>query len=299
MNEFFAADPAACLSSADLRFLLSHFGPHAGRYLAVYPATWGSEITLRCQEIGPVEGERAKVLIRRAYEKAALLRKASIPWDEAAGWLDNFRLVLKERPGEFERGIIPGEADGADVVSINDLELSPTADESIEAVAAEYVRVSRTILLLSPELFFVDPYLNPCKNDRQDVLSAMLRIAGRGKCRRVTCWARDSEIVSEKKHSWGEVQAALKRLLASADWPEDRKFRYFLVDDAVCRSKMHPRYLFSIKGGIRFDQGFQRLPKGRRNDVSPLGVQLLEEVLGTYQYGGHDMEIVRSFDYGD
>lgn len=298
MNEFFAADPAACLSSSDLRFLLSHFGPHAGRYLADYPATWASDIALRCEAMGPVEGERAKVLIRRAYEKAALLRKASIPWKEGDGWLENFRRVLKERPGEFERGIVAGESDGSDVVSMNDLELSPTADESIEAVAGEYVRVSRTLLLLSPELTFVDPYLNPCKNDRQDVISAMLRSAAKGKCRRVTCWARGSEIVSEKRHTWEEVRAALERVLSSACWPSDREFRYLLVDDATCRSKMHPRYLFSIKGGIRFDQGFQRLPKGRRNDVSPLGAQVLEDVLATYRDGGNDMEVVRTFETG-
>lgn len=60
---------------------------------------------------------------------------------------------------------------------------------------------------------------------------------------------------------------------------------------------MPPRYLVSVKGGIRFDQGFQRLSRGRRNDVSPLGSTLHDEVLKTYQEGVHDMEIVRTFDW--
>lgn len=296
MNEFFAADPESCENSADLRFLLGNFGPHAGRYLADYPATWTDEIKRRCDELGPLEGERAKALIRRARENAVLLRKAALPWDEGARWIDNFRTVAKVRPGEFEMGIVPRTGTGSDVVTIDDLELSPTADESIEAVAREYVRVSRTLLLLSPELVLVDPYLNPCKKDRQDVISEMLATAAKGKCRAVTVWARDSNIIGDRQNSWDEVREAVGTILHSACWPEDRKFSLVMVDDATCKSKMHPRYLLSIKGGIRFDQGFQRLPKGRRNDVSPLGKSLHGEVLKTYYEGQHDMKIVRRLD---
>lgn len=298
MNEFFAADPASCENSADLRFLLANFGPHAGRYLAYYPYTWAEVIKRRCDELGPLEGERAKTLIRRAHESAVLLRKSALPWDERSPWIDNYRSVTRARPGEFEKGIVPRKVTGDDVVTIDDLELSPTADESIEAIAKEYVRVSRTLLLLSPELVFVDPYLNPCKNDRQDVLSEMLATAVKGKCRVVTIWARDSNIVGDRQNSWDEVQAAVRKILRSARWPEDRRFSFVLVDDATCRSKMHPRYLLSIKGGIRFDQGFQRLSKARRNDVSPLGKALHGEVLEIYHEGRHDMEIVRRLDFG-
>jgi hypothetical protein len=296
MNEFFAADPLSCENSGDLRYLISHFGPNAGRYLAAYPESWADEIRTRCEALGPIEAERVKLLLRRARERTALLRKATLPWDERRDWLGNYRSVLRQRPGEFASAVVPRSVQDRDVITIDDLELSPTADESIEAIAKEYVRVSKTLLLLSPELVFVDPYLNPCNSDRQDVLVEMFRLAGRGKCRRITCWARDSEIVGDRRRSWDEVRAAIEKILTAAEWPEDREFRYLLVDDATCRSKMHPRYLISIKGGIRYDQGFQRLPKGRRNDVSPLGSALHDEVLRTYQEGEHDMEIVRVFD---
>jgi hypothetical protein len=296
MNEFFAADPMCCENSGDLRFLLAHFGPNSGRYLADYPDTWADVVKRRCEALGPLEAERAKVLIRRAREKTALLRKAALPWDVNADWLGNYRSVIAKRPGEFSTGVVAREVVASDVVTIDDLELSPTADESIEAVAREYVRISRTLMFLSPELVFVDPYLNPCKNDRQDILTEMLRVASRGKCRTVTCWARYSEVVGDRRHSWEEVVEALGKILLAAEWPPDRKFCYILVDDATSRSKMHPRYLVSIKGGIRFDQGFQRLPKGRRNDVSPLGAALHVEVLKTYQEDEHDMSIVRVFE---
>lgn len=297
MNEFFAADPLSCENSGDLRFLLSHFGPNAGRYLADYPDAWANDIRRRCEALGPIEGERAKVLIRRAREKSALLRKPTIPWEERSDWLANYRKVLSKNPGEFANGIVARGVSADDAITIDDLDLSPTADESIEAVSSEYARVSKTLLLLSPELIFVDPYLNPCKSDRRDVLIELFRTASRGKCRKISCWARDSEVVGNRSsHNWAEVSEALRQILSTAEWPSDRAFQYVLVDDVTCRSKMHPRYLVSVKGGIRFDQGFQRLPKGRRNDVSPLGSALHDAVLRIYQEGEHDMKIVRTYE---
>lgn len=298
MNEFFAADPASCDNASDLRFLLGHFGPQAGRYLAEYPVSWADDIARHCEQLGPVEAERLKVLVRRAHEKGALLRKSSLPWDIRTDWVGNYQNLVRQRPSEFANAVLPCSKKLNGFLTLNDLGLSPTADESMEGIAKEYVRASKTLLMNSPELIFVDPYLNPCKNDRRDVLIEMFRIAAKGKCRKITCWVRDREVVDERRHSWEEVKAALRGILERADWPADRSFRYVLVDDATAKTKMHPRYLLSIKGGIRYDQGFQRLPKGRRNDVSPMGAQPHAEALKTFHEGGHDMRIEREFEYG-
>jgi hypothetical protein len=296
MNDFFAADPSSCDNSSELRFLLGHFGPQAGRYLAAYPTTWAKDVVEHCEGLGTVEGERVKLLLRRAREKAALLGNKALLWDERSDWIGNFLNLARQRPGEFAQAIVPRLASAVGMATIDDLDLSPTADESIQAVSSEYVRVSRTLLVLGPELVFVDPYLNPCKSDRRGLLVAMFGVAAQGKCRRITCWARHSDIVGERRHSWEEVQAGLSTILSEARWPADREFRYVLVDDATAKTKMHPRYMFSIKGGIRYDQGFQCLSKGRRNDVSPLGRSLHEEVLRIYHEGEHDMRIEKVFE---
>lgn len=300
MNEFYAADPRSCDRSADLRFLLNHFGPQTGRYLADYPASWALDIERHCALLGEVEAERIKLLIRRARERSALLRKNALPWQDGMDWLENYKSLISRRPGEFELAVVPRAAkvQGQGLTTIDEFELPPTADEAIEATASEYVRVSRTLLLISPELTLVDPYLNPCKSDRYEVLRELFSVAAKGKCQRITCWARDTEVVDSRRNTWEEVSAALMRLLKEIAWPSEKAFRYVLVDDARARSKMHPRYLFSIKGGIRFDQGFQRLPKGRRNDVSPLGAAVHDELMRTYHEGAHDMQLERAFEHG-
>jgi hypothetical protein len=63
------------------------------------------------------------------------------------------------------------------------------------------------------------------------------------------------------------------------------------VADDTCASKMHDRYLLSIKGGIRFSQGFQELPQGREVDVSPLGGTVHNSLLRIFLEGEHDMKI--------
>lgn len=95
MIEFFAAHPASCDNSGDLRFLLGHFGPQAGRYLADYPGSWTEDVLRHCDGLGPVEAERIKLLVRRAREKAALLRKNSLVWDERVDWIGNYRNLAR------------------------------------------------------------------------------------------------------------------------------------------------------------------------------------------------------------
>jgi len=55
---------------------------------------------------------------------------------------------------------------------------------------------------------------------------------------------------------------------------------------------MHGRYLLSIKGGVRLDQGFQNLPAGRQVDVGPIGKPIHNQLLDIFFDGKHDMRVV-------
>jgi hypothetical protein len=180
------------------------------------------------------------------------------------------------------------------LLTIDDLELSPTADELVDAIPDEYVRVSRTLLKISPELAFIDPYVSPCTSDRRDVLVAMLREVATGKCRQVMVWSKYSLVVSEKKHSLVEVRDAWRDILHEAAWPAGRQFKHVLIDDSASKVRMHGRYLISIKGGVRYDQGFQRFGRGRGNEVSPVGRSLHDVLFGIYFENSHDMQIVHT-----
>lgn len=283
MNEFFAADPVCCSDSSELRFLLNSFGPYTGRYLAVYPESWRQKLSDHLAVLRPKESEKVKTILRRAREKSALVASSSLPWNEAISWVENAVRLVDSHPPKFQ-GVIaaPDGGGNSKAVTLDTLDLPPTADEKVDGTAREYVRVSKTLMLISPEIYFVDPYLNPARSDVADVLSEMLAVLAKGKCRRVACFAKTSNVVDPKIHTWKEVQAALDDILAKVSWPTDRAFEYMLVDDERSEAKMHGRYLFSLKGGVRFDQGFQRLPKGRKVDISPVGVGVHEDLWRAY-----------------
>ncbi|MCW2311308.1 hypothetical protein M2244_001036 [Rhodoferax antarcticus] len=54
---------------------------------------------------------------------------------------------------------------------------------------------------------------------------------------------------------------------------------------------MHGRYLLSIKGGIRLDQGFQQLPTGRKVEVGPIGKIVHDGLLEIFFDYKHDMNV--------
>ena len=173
MNENFAAETNCCENIYQFRQLLERFGPFAGRYLIAYPKIWFDVFEKQISHWGEVEQERAKTLLRRARENAAILSKPNLKWDESKTWLDN--AIQRNFDGIIISQIIDN-INANNIYICNDIELPLTADERIYATSEEYVRISRILLLISHELFFVDPYMNPCKQSISIVFEKLLHV---------------------------------------------------------------------------------------------------------------------------
>ena len=299
MNEFYATDPKACQSAADLRTLLSWFGPFTGRYLATYPSDWLRQIESRLGERGDIERARASTLLRRAKERSAVVSKAKLPWEETRSWVDN-ALPLRKPAGEAFDAVIGADEDAVNndlVLSFDNHDPPTTSEERIASRPAEFVRVARTLLLVSPQIYLIDPFLDPLNQNCESVLSALMAVAAQGKAEGVVIWARASKVCGDPPSAriCSKVRDALAGIAKRAGFNgPGRRFELKLVRDELSASKMHGRYLLSIKGGVRFDQGFAKLPKGRRMDVGPIGQQAHNELLTIYLEGKHDMVVVQT-----
>lgn len=292
MNEFVAAKPTAWESSFELKLLLSYFGPYTGRYLATYPNSWKEELLKHAEALHPLEAERVKLLLRRAIENTAIVSNPSLKWNPAETWEKNFITLMGEQKSRFAFGITNQSFPAEGLLSINDIDFPPTADEQIEATANEFTRVSRTLLLSSHELIFIDPYMNPFRKDVRTVLTAMLDIAAKGKCREVTCWAREAEITGQRRgNSLDEIANALMQ--ASQKFAQEgRVLKFRLIDDVTTKKRLHARYLLSQKGAIRFDQGFQELTKGKKIDVSPVGRSVHDNLITQFFEDQKEFKII-------
>lgn len=293
MNELYAADPAVCGHASELKLLLDSFGPYAGRYLANYPADWAAQVEKKFENLGEIEAARIKVILRRAKEGISMVTRANLSWDKEQEWLENAKPLLNVTPTVFD-GLIATQAAPPSIQHLHELDLPPTADERIAGTASEYARISKIFLIHSPELALIDPYLNPLKRSYATVLKEIFDISAKGKCQKIILWARASEVLvsGTAKAIKSDLEDALRRLAQQANFRPGREIEMILVEDESRQSKMHGRYLLSIKGGIRLDQGFQQLPDGRHVDVGPIGKRIHNALLDIYFDSKHDMRVV-------
>lgn len=293
MNERLAAEPTSCANAMELRLLLNSFGPFAGRYLIAYPGNWRELLLQHFAEAPAIEQERVKVLLRRAKEEVRVVGDASAPYDAAQAWPTNAMKALAAVPPRLQGAVFarPAPSEEPPAFTMDTLDLPPTADEKIDAMPSEFARVCRVLIATSRELILVDPYLNPCRADSMAVLVELVKQAANANCMRISLWARHSLVVGPRSNDLEEVQGALLALRDRAGLKRERQLEMHLVEDDRARDRMHGRYLLSVKGGVRLDQGFQRLTGGRKVDVSPVGASLLDELLTVYAQGQHDMKV--------
>lgn len=292
MNELFAADPLVCSSASDLKLLLASFGPYAGRYLANYPIDWAAQVELGLATMGDIEAARVQTLLRRAKENLILVTRSNLPWKAEQAWLANASPLLEGSSPVFD-GLIANEGKPPTVQALHEVDFPPTAEERVAGTASEYARISKILLLLSPEIALIDPYLNPKKRACAAVLGALFDLIARGKCQKVMLWARAADVLSAGNADAvkAELKEALRRLAVTANFKPGREIEMILVEDESRQTKLHGRYLLSIKGGVRLDQGFQQLPIGRQVDVGPIGKVIHNELLDIFFDGKHDMRV--------
>lgn len=285
MNEHFAVEPNACESAAELRHLLERFGPYCGRYIASFPPSWLKAVLEATSAWSELERARAVTVLQRAQERFAVIRRRDLNFDTSKNWLQNLR-TIQDNMKPFAGAIVARENRDERFPSVDTLELSPTSDEVIDAVPEEFGRVSSTLLLVSPEVSIIDPFLDPTRRDRSAVLEALLKAARGGRCGLVTMFARHAEMFSPTG-----VERELKRLLSRSGGPV-KQLRMVLVDDGRSAEKLHARYLLSVRGALRFDQGFQELTRGRKMDVSVVGEKVHKSLVERFLEGGHGLNVV-------
>lgn len=285
MNERYAAEPTGCDSAFELKHLLEKFGPTTGRYLGKYPSrAWETLLRGHVARWKDIEQAKAMTLLRRANEAHALVRTAGIPYEERETWVQNVTRVQRSL-NRFD-GVVVSRPNCGPFPSIEDFELPPTAAEPVAAKAAQYVRASSTLLVASPELHFIDAYLDPADRDKRVVLVEMLRAAKSGRCQSAHLWVRADRL----KRSKDETAVTIRAIAGEAGFTSPRTVYLHAFVDA-CRSvKVHDRYLLSLYGAIRFEHGFQELSGKRTASVSPESAASHLQLVRVFMEGHHDLE---------
>lgn len=308
MNELYGIEPGAYSTPKEWGAQLASFGPHTGRYVLVLPnyKTW-SEAVIAREDLGDLDRERIRSILRRADPHSWYLALSLDRWQVTECWLENaisyWRVanpkhrsifVHEDCYGEFSRN----RPDDCRLLTAADdfLPLS-AADEEIETQPKDYWTVSKWLCHISAEIHLIDPYFNPVAS--ADVCKVFVhyveQISRLKKPIDVHFWVRCRE-----RDTGGGLQKAsqeVERLIkeASKGGRSGLRFHYHWVSDDTSRDKLHARYLLTEKGGIQFDQGFQVLrPSGKRNMVSPVGLDLHQELFDRFTSGKNAFDVEKT-----
>lgn len=284
MNELFAIDPDAVENIKELKITLEKFGFENGRFIADFPNEWFTFVFLRMKHLEGTRRSQLEILLRN--HKDALL-DIGCKFSKSHTWEENIeikRLQLR-RIYKF-LGKEPNDT-GIDSLSnfLWDYDLgNDSIEDYIPMNIPSYLNAITPIFQHHTEIHFYDRFFklredkSPYRQiDRQrhEVLTSILREAS--KYERPDKFIIHFEDESSFSNYINEIRYDLRIIKSNLKNPA-------LSIGFVMHKKMdHPRYIFGIKGGLKFDEGFRVYSdRSRKNLVTWMSKKALKNIVSSY-----------------
>lgn len=304
MNDIHGIAPNAPKTLNELRMLLSGFGPFTSRYVLTLPGykNWHQYLLNHFAHLGEIDQKRLKSILSNARDRQAFIDRTVDFWPITHSWPINALRI-------WQPHYKPIHVSDEDYLSISknhpeyikhihspeDIHITSPSDEEIETEPENYWDASKWLCQISAEIHFIDPYLNPQKNkDVSDIFEYYIKqILKLKKPTYIHFWSRidtgttNNEIIN--------IENQISKIISNSDTQRNIFFIFHFVDDVKSKDKLHARYLLTEKGGIKFDQGFQRLrPKGRKNIISPIGESLHQILFEKFSKSTNDFPTAKT-----
>jgi len=271
----FAIEPNQIRDIGDLRLLEARFGYDKGALISSFPSKWFKAVLASLRAMN--DDHRVDSLtdiLRDIREKA--LHRYSRDYD-SDNWLTAAKSSHEVKP--FHRILEstlsepPVFIGSLDNLENNDFDLITHCTRT----ASDMPAVVETLLSGAEKVTLVDPYACVTKSGYKKTLLALMR-----KCQKpdVTFVVFSKEA---GKSDWASRKIALNTF--AQQLPANITIHWCSLDDGGT-GFLHNRFIFTAKGGINFDRGFDepsdRDQKQSRNDLNPLSINHLNEYTQTY-----------------
>lgn len=279
MNENYALDPEAPADARELKLLLDQFGLQTGRFLSRYPEDWPTLLLQRLEGASQMERARALDILNR---RRGYLVPTTAPYQRSRGWANN-AAVAAERHRTFD-AVIGQTSNGFGWPSVeqvlyeDDHALPPGLGAHLPMQAAQYVECVRPLFLASAEVFLVDTYFTlRTRSGERDrgrlrVFVAFLKLAEEARTCEVLRLILARDRIDETEGSESRLEDDIGAALEQSG--TKRIEVLYEIHDNVG----HGRYIFSLHGGLQFDQGFEE-SRTKRNHVHWLSKPELDPLL--------------------
>ena len=235
-----------------------------------------------------VERKRIELLLTQISVK--LLRRTGVTYDPTGTWIDNAEREHARDP--FHAIVAPSNPRGRPyildpgLVDETDERWRVERERAVPRDPVAFGRASAPLVSISREILLIDPHFNPSE-ERWRVSLAELLAPLAGRCAAVS---RVEVHVTDMKEN-GQIKWALawyldeceRRLPACV--PAGLRVAVIVWRQRVGGEKLHPRYVLTERGGMRFEVGLDEGAPGQTTDVSLLGETLHQERWQQYQRG--------------
>jgi hypothetical protein len=281
MNEIYAIDPSAPEDLKDIKFMLEKFGMREGRFLAKYPSNWIEIILENSGKLLDIDRSR---LIRLLDVHRDYLFDVEAEFIRSRDWIDNAERQ-KDNRKIFSR-VLAADPNSLNAETLKSFlwDEGSTIDTSrgahIPMSVDSYALAVKPLFFLCNEVHIADPYFqlrNGVNMDRGrfEVLRAFFKIADESKkCESFIIHFNRVPFLKEADQE-RFIEKDLNYLITDLEI-QNLKITYDLNEDMT-----HGRYIFSVKGGLQFDYGFEP-KKGKTNHVHWLSQKELDPILSFY-----------------
>ena len=249
MNEIYAIDPSAPEDLKDLNMLSELFGFSQGRFIAKYPDDWVAFLKNKVGQMSSIDQSRASVLLQRFHEKSL---PVSGTYFRGRDWLSN-AVNLQDQQRKFTRIVTTPNNENLPSLG-NFLYKEDVPDSRGEHIGCDIYSYRKSIAPLfqsSTEIHVQDMffyfYSNGKKQHRIWEVARMI-------CDLAITHGRCEKLFFHLNQEGSETQRLDESFLQIKEESKSQilKIVYTLED----KKSSHGRYIFSIKGGLQFDHGF-------------------------------------------
>ncbi len=281
MNEIYAIDPKAPEDLKDIKSMFEQFGLSNGRFIANFPEDWIRMVNEHVQHLQGLDRSRYTRLLE--LHKDALL-SVSLDFRRAKSWVENANEAKESRKGIYRvLGANPNP------FGIETLQKFLWEDDSenksrgahIPMTCEAYTKAIGPLLQHSTEIHLVDQFFQLRRSNgemhkgRASVLcNFFIEAEKSNRCEIFKIhFKRESHF--SKSFQESQIEDDLNEICDISNLSK-LAIEYDLHDEIG-----HGRYIFSVKGGLHFDHGFEPL-RDKTNHVHWLSKAELEPILRRY-----------------
>ena len=285
----FAVDPVAMNNWQNFRYLNDNFGVEHGRLISRFPGKWTRMVYDACNDnyaCGKISTMQLQSIVERLKNINHKLVRLNRLYDSKKEWFENaeeqhsisrFRAIISTHNPNGQSYIL----NASEIDATNPLWNVPR-ERVIQRKSEKLAACAKMLLCASKEILFVDPHFNPKLRRFTDTFSYLIDYAFENIMPRRLELHVEHKAASASTDFWKSTcQDKLTQIV-----PKGCTLKIVRWNERNEGDKLHPRYVLTEIGGIRYDYGLDEwdgVGEGKTTDVSVLDPDVYKQRWNDYQ----------------